>query len=389
MTKILVADDEGEVRKVIKLVLSARGYQVIEASDEEETYNAALKEKPDLILLDIMMPIMNGFDVLEKLKKDSDSSSIPVIMVTALDGPQDEQRGLKGGALDYITKPWAPGELEDRIRIAIPHLDEPAPTAPRKSSSDVDVFDLDSPPPPTLTSATSTKISTGSDPIDRALLGGIPLGSLSLVEGPGGTGKSVLSQHLVSGALMADQGVAFYVHGMTPEVVTEKMLGLGLDVSTHLKEGQLEIHQLEDFKDGGLEQLLEHLKELPWDMNVIVADSLTQLATQAESTDSLGFFMNCRSLCRMGKAILISLHSSGFDPEMLGRLQSLFATHLSLRVEGFTHGVVMKTMNVIDIAKVKDTLLKQTSSIFFEVDPELGRSMNMSLKVLPMFRVKT
>jgi len=135
--------------------------------------------------------------------------------------------------------------------------------------------------------------------------------------------------------------------------------------------------------------LLQHLKDLPWDMNVIVADSLTQLVTQAGSTASLGFFMDCRSLCRLGKAILISLHSSGFDPEMLVRLQSLFTTHLSLRVEAFTHGIVMKTMNVIEINKVKGTLLKQTSSIFFEVDPELGRSMNMSLKVLPMFRIKT
>ncbi len=135
--------------------------------------------------------------------------------------------------------------------------------------------------------------------------------------------------------------------------------------------------------------MLLHLKDLPWDMNVIVADSLTQLVTQAGSTASLGFFMDCRSLCRLGKAILISLHSSGFDPEMLGRLQSLFATHLSLRVEGFTHGVTMKTMNVIDITKVKDTRLKEASSIFFEVDPDLGRSMNMSLTVLPMFRIKT
>ena len=389
MTKILVADDEGEVRKVIRLILSARGYEVIEASDGEDAYNSALKEKPDLILLDIMMPIMNGFDVLEKLKNNSESASIPVIMVTALDESQDEQRGMRGGALDYITKPWAPGELEDRIRIALPDLETPTPAAPRKSTSDVNISDLDGPAIPTLTSATSTYISTGSDPIDRALLGGIPLGSLALVEGPTGTGKTVLSQHLVYGALLADLGVAFYVQGMTPEVAVEKMKSLGLDVTEFLKEGQLEIHQLEDFNEGGLDQLLQHLKDLPWDMNVIVADSLTQLVTQAGSTATLGFFMDCRSLCRLGKAILISLHSSGFDPEMLGRLQSLFATHLSLRVEGFTHGIVMKTMNVIEITKVKDTLLKQSSSIFFEVDPELGRSMNMSLKVLPMFRIKT
>ena len=68
MTKILVADDEPEVRKVIKLILTGRGYEVVEASDGEETYSAAQKEIPSLILLDVMMPLMNGFEVLDKLK---------------------------------------------------------------------------------------------------------------------------------------------------------------------------------------------------------------------------------------------------------------------------------------------------------------------------------
>ena len=135
-------------------------------------------------------------------------------------------------------------------------------------------------------------------------------------------------------------------------------------------------------------QLMAHIKELPWDMNVIIFDPLTRLVTEAGFANSMSFFMECKSLCRLAKAILISLHTVSFDPEMLGRLNALFSTHLSLRTEGITRGLSMVTLNVIDITKEKDTILRNKSSIFFEVDPELGRSMNMSLKVLPMHRIK-
>ena len=74
---------------------------------------------------------------------------------------------------------------------------------------------------------------------------------------------------------------------------------------------------------------------------------------------------------------------------MLIRLDRLFDTHLELRLEGLSQGTQMKTMHVIDVAKVKNANLQRKTSIYFEVDPELGRSMNMSLKVLPFFKIRT
>ena len=388
MTKVLIADDEVEVRNVIKVILSSKGYEVVEATDGEDTLTAAAKEMPDLILLDIMMPIMNGFDVLEKLKSDAKTQSIPVIIVSALTEPQDEQMGMRNGALDFITKPWAPGELEDRILLALPHLEPPSGEESNGPSSENTPDSGDSEFYPGLVSATSNAISTGSDPIDRALMGGIPHGSLTLLEGATGTGKSVICQHLAYGALLAEQGVAFYIQGISADDLVANMKSLGLDVAPNLREGQLNIHSLDDHRHGGFRSLLDHLKGLPWDMNVIVLDPLTQMVNKAGFAESLEFFIECQTLCRLGKAILISLHTSSFDPEALGRLNSLFGTHLSLRIEGFTQGVQLKTMNVLDVNKVKGTRTKGTSSIFFEVDTDLGRSMNMSLKVLPMFRVK-
>ena len=85
---------------------------------------------------------------------------------------------------------------------------------------------------------------------------------------------------------------------------------------------------------------------------------------------------------------MITLHTSAFDPEIRNRLEALFATHMTLGTEGFTQGIQLKTMNVIDIAKVKDTNLARKTSIYFEVDTELGRSMNMSIKVLPIHKIK-
>ena len=123
MTRILVVEDEADVREVVKATLQENGYQVIEAADGLEGYtaaaDAAVAEKPDLIVLDLMLPKLNGFEVLEKLKENSQTSYIPVVILTARGQSQDETRALRAGAADYMTKPWSADELADRVRIAL------------------------------------------------------------------------------------------------------------------------------------------------------------------------------------------------------------------------------------------------------------------------------
>ena len=112
MTRILVVDDERDVREVVRTTLQENGYQVLEAADGVEAYaavaDAAVAEKPDLIVLDLMLPKMNGFEVLEKLKENHQTSYIPVVILTARGQAQDEARALRLGATDYMTKPWSP-----------------------------------------------------------------------------------------------------------------------------------------------------------------------------------------------------------------------------------------------------------------------------------------
>ncbi|MDA0732965.1 MAG: response regulator [Chloroflexi bacterium] len=125
MTRILVAEDDSAVRQVIKETLAAQGYQIIEAENGAKAYEltaeAAVAERPDLIVLDIMMPQMNGFEVLEKLKANPQTAYIPVVIVSARNQTQDETRAMRAGASDYITKPWSPGDLESRVKLALDH----------------------------------------------------------------------------------------------------------------------------------------------------------------------------------------------------------------------------------------------------------------------------
>ena len=109
MTRILVVDDERDIREVVKTTLQDNGYKVVEASDGVEAYaaaaDAAVAEKPDLIVLDLMLPKLNGFEVLEKLKQNPQTSYIPVVILTARGQAQDETRAFRSGATDYMTKP--------------------------------------------------------------------------------------------------------------------------------------------------------------------------------------------------------------------------------------------------------------------------------------------
>lgn len=111
--KILVVDDEKPIVDILKFNLKKEGYIVIEAYDGEEAVNKALKEAPDLILLDVMLPKMDGFAVCKKLRE---KISTPILMLTAREEEVDKVLGLELGADDYITKPFSVRELLARVK---------------------------------------------------------------------------------------------------------------------------------------------------------------------------------------------------------------------------------------------------------------------------------
>jgi DNA-binding response OmpR family regulator len=113
--KILVAEDEPDIRGLVAFSLRYAGYEVVEATDGQEALDKALSELPDLILLDVRMPRMNGYEVCGSLKIEEATAKIPVLFLSARGQESEIKRGLELGAEEYILKPFAPNELYRRV----------------------------------------------------------------------------------------------------------------------------------------------------------------------------------------------------------------------------------------------------------------------------------
>jgi two-component system, OmpR family, phosphate regulon response regulator PhoB len=114
--RILVVDDDEQSRALVRVALERESFFVLEAGDGVEALDLIAREAPDLVVLDVNLPLMGGFDVLTQLRQ---AHSLPVIMVTGRDGETDRVLGLELGADDYVVKPFAPRELTSRVRAIL------------------------------------------------------------------------------------------------------------------------------------------------------------------------------------------------------------------------------------------------------------------------------
>ena len=114
--KILIADDEVQLVEMLKMRLKANGYKVLTAYDGQEALEKARNQKPDLIILDLMLPKIDGYKVCRMLKFDKNYKSIPIILLTALAQKSDEEMGSQVGADAYIIKPFEPQMLLSKIK---------------------------------------------------------------------------------------------------------------------------------------------------------------------------------------------------------------------------------------------------------------------------------
>lgn len=119
MAQILIVDDSPTEIHVLKTMLEKNGHQALSATSGEEGVEMATREKPDLILMDIVMPGMNGFKATRLISKNAETSSIPIIIVTTKDQETDRVWGLRQGATDYVTKPAQEKELLEKIDAAL------------------------------------------------------------------------------------------------------------------------------------------------------------------------------------------------------------------------------------------------------------------------------
>jgi len=113
--KVLVVDDEEYIQPILNFSFGAEGYDVVTASDGEEGVSKAKDEKPDVIVMDIMMPKMDGYEACKQIKTDPQTKDIPVILLTAKGRDADRKLGSEVGADDYVVKPFSPGRLIERV----------------------------------------------------------------------------------------------------------------------------------------------------------------------------------------------------------------------------------------------------------------------------------
>lgn len=118
-TKILVAEDDPDIRDLVVFRLERSGWTVLEATDGQEAIDMARREKPDVAVLDWMMPVKSGIEVISEFRADADLAGIPVLMLSARAQEPDIVQGFTVGANDYLTKPFSPQELHLRVQALL------------------------------------------------------------------------------------------------------------------------------------------------------------------------------------------------------------------------------------------------------------------------------
>jgi two-component system alkaline phosphatase synthesis response regulator PhoP len=124
MVKILVAEDERDIRELISYTLMFAGYEIVQASNGAVAVDLAVQEKPDLILMDVRMPRMTGYQACEALKQRPETKDTPVIFLSAKGQESEIQQGLGVGAVKYILKPFAPDELTSQVESVLKEINK-------------------------------------------------------------------------------------------------------------------------------------------------------------------------------------------------------------------------------------------------------------------------
>lgn len=216
-------------------------------------------------------------------------------------------------------------------------------------------------------------ISTGSSEIDKKLGGGIPAGSLTLIEGQSDSGKSVVAQQMIWGSLHDGASVVLYTTENTVKSFIRQMASLALDVLDFVLLGRLRIVEVSSGRSGlsAAEVLTRLINSMRKDTgaDMMVVDSLTTFVSHGVSDEAVAYFEECREICSdYGKTIMNISNSYAFDNSTLARLRSMCDAHLSLRVEE----VGDKLVKIMEVSKIRGASKTTGNIITFDVEPNLG-----------------
>ena len=224
-------------------------------------------------------------------------------------------------------------------------------------------------------------ISTGNSAIDEKLGGGIPVGSLVLIEGASASGKSVLTQQMIWGSLSTDHRVVLYTTERTLKSHVKQMGSLGLDVLDYVLMGRLKVFDTQRVSNWDAAQALKQVAvnmEVHEAHGLMIIDSLTPMVTPTSVLEIIGFFEQCRRLCSEGKTIVVTLHSYSGDESTIECIRSMCDVNLRLRVDQ----VGDKLVNVLEAVKVSGATKTTGNVLSFVVEPLIG------LRIIPISLAK-
>jgi flagellar protein FlaH len=406
MPKVLVVEDVPDIRLLLVETLADAGFQVIQAADGSVALEKASHERPDVVLLDVMMPVMDGFEVLAKLRQDPATRNIPVVMLTSLSALEGEKRGMDLGVTHYLTKPLDLGVLGATLRVILrERLSWAGKIGDGQAGASVLQTGAAAPANPQTFSpgGKNTVVEDGGEKSDgelgkssrfirtgdklvalgQRLGGGLPLGSLTLVEGAVSSGKSVLCQHLVFGALTEGLDTAYFTSEYSREGLVGQMRSLGLDVSDPSLTGRLHVQRIpepdeDESPEPILADLVREMEALPVTIKFIVVDAITDLVNSTSEDAVIAFFTACRRMCNRGKTVVVVIHSYAFaaNAGTFKRIHSVWDGHLSL----WSETVGGKAVRTVEVQRVNSKEVDDNNTVTFEVVPNLG------MRVLPVSR---
>ena len=216
-------------------------------------------------------------------------------------------------------------------------------------------------------------LGTQLAPLEKKMSGGLRMGSLSLIEGPSATGKSVSSQYLANGAIANNHKVAYFTSQHTPRSLESQVSSIAMDWSEALKLGKLVVYPLQPPVTGRdsvplMEELALELERIQNKFAVVIIDAITNLASTSQEQAIIGFFSTCKRLTNMGITIVLVTHSVAFNTDLLHRICSLCETHLNLR----TGKILDKVIRIVTVVKLDDVELTRDNEVSFGVEAGLG-----------------
>ena len=228
----------------------------------------------------------------------------------------------------------------------------------------------------TISHTQPSVISTGSEEMDKKLGGGIPPGSLTLIEGQSDSGKSIICQHLAYGSLRSELQVAYYTTENTVKSLLSQTGSLGMDMTDFFLVNWLRIYPLSlptklVQPEATYQALVEHISKLPKRVSTVVIDSLTTLMGHSSVESVVDYFSAAKKICDEGTTIFMVVHTSAFEEKTLIRVRSLCDAHLRFRLEE----VGERLVKVMEVAKVRNAEKTTGNIVSFDVEPGMGMNI--------------